>query len=158
MSTWAKLLIAAVALGLAAAGGAYKMHEHDQIALDKVKQEFSLFKGGVSALGEKAEGDAKLKTEADKALKKRIDDEHKRVVAGLVADIKRMRDERDRARGSFTPAAPAGAVRPDLACFDRVALESALRELVAEVRSLVDEGAAATLDLNAAKAWNLERK
>lgn len=158
MSIWLRLLAVSVALAAAAGFGAYKMHEHDQVALDKVKQDFSLFEARVSALGEKAKSDAKSKEAADAALKKRIDDENKRVVAGLVADIKRMRDERDRARGSFVPAPLAGAARPDLACFDRTALESALRDFVAEIRSLVDEGTAATVDLNAAKAWNLERK
>ena len=159
MSSWpVKTVVAALILALVAGGAAYKMREHDQIKYNALKAEYERFKGGVAALGEAA-----TKAVADEVangvkLKARTDDENKRVVASLRADIRRLRDDADRARGSHVPAAGAGAVRPDLACFDRAALESALRGLVAEVRGLVDEGAEATVNLNAAKLWNTTRE
>lgn len=155
---WVKVAIAAAVLAAAMGFAAYKMHEHDMIAFNALQSEYDTFKGGVAALGEQAKKDAEKKAADDAKLKKRIDDENKRTVANLRADIARLRDQADRARGSFVPPALAGTARPDLACFDRAALESTLRELVAEVRGLVDEGTAATINLNTAKAWNAERK
>lgn len=146
-----------VVLGIAGAG-AYANGVRWEAKYGKLQASFNTFKGGVAALGEQAKTKAALQALADLKNKERADDENKRTVATLRADVKRLRDERDRARGSYVPPAPAGAARPDLACFDRAALESALRELVVEVRGLVDEGAAATVDLNTAKLWEQGRK
>jgi len=137
--------------------GALKMHQHDARAYDELADQFSTFKGGVAALGEQAKKDAAAKAVKDKANKEKADAENKRTTDALRADVERLRDERDRARGSFVPAAPAGARRPDLACFDRAELESAIRGLVTDVRSLVDEGSQATVDLNTAKACGRSR-
>lgn len=157
-AAWVKWAAVALVLAVVAGGAAYKMHAHDMIAYNALKTEYDTFKGGVAALGEQAKKDAAKKALDDLKNKERADDENKRVVAALRADIKRLRLEADRARGSFVPPASTGASRPDLACFDRAALESALRELVAEVRGFVDEGAAATVDLNTAKLWEQGRK
>lgn len=155
--SWVKPVgVLLVVLSIAGAG-AYANGVRWETKYDKLQANYDTFKGGVAALGEKAKADAAKKAADDAKLKARIDDENKRDVAGLRAAVARLRLEADRARGSYVPPADTGARRPDLACFDRAALESAVRELVAEVRGLVDEGSAATLDLNAAKLWNSER-
>ena len=156
--TWVKPLgILLVVLGIAGAG-AYANGVRWEGKYDKLAAEFSTFKGGVAALGEAAAKAAAEKAANDAKLKAKADNENKRAVSDLRATVARLRLEADRARGSYVPAAPTGAARPDLACFDRAALESALRELVAEVRGFVDEGAEATVNLNAAKLWNTQRE
>lgn len=155
--TWIKPLgILLVVLAIAGAG-AYANGVRWEAKYDKLQASFDTFKGGVAALGEQAKKDAADKAANDVKLKARTDDENKRTVADLRATVARLRLEADRARGSFVPPASTGASRPDLACFDRAALESAIRELVTEVRRLVDEGSQATLDLNAAKLWSAAR-
>ena len=72
-------------------------------------------------------------------------------IAGLNADIKRMRD--DRARSRFVPAAPAGSRSVDLACFDRAELERTLRDFDTAIQGLVDQGSADAVGLNVARSW-----
>lgn len=158
MLTWVKpLSILLVVLGIAGAG-AYANGVRWESKYDKLQASYNTFKGGVAALGEAAKAKAAQQALHDLKNRERTDDENARTIATLRTDIARLRLERDSARGSYVPAAPTGAARPDLACFDRAALESALRELVAEVRGFVDEGAEATLNLNTAKLWNTQRE
>lgn len=150
LSPIGRLVMAWVAGAAIGFGGAWTVQGW---RLDALKSEYSSFKGGVAALGEQAKAaNAKIALGNLKA-KERADEENLRTTATLRADIERLRHDRDSARGSFVPAAPAAARRPDLACFDRDELESAIRELVVEVRGLTDQGDAATLDLNTAKRW-----
>jgi hypothetical protein len=148
-------IAAAVAfIGLGAALKVQTMRLHSaQTNLAAEQLAFKTFKRQVAALGELAQRDAAVHAAADRLLKEQADVEHNKVVLKLSADIKRLRDERDGARGSIVPAAPASAGRPDLACFDRGTLESAFRGFIAEARGLADEGTAATVDLNTAKQW-----
>ena len=154
---WVKWTAAALILVAVAGGAAYAMHSHDQVKYDALKTEYDTFKGGVAALGEQAKAAAALQALNDLKKRERADDENKRTHTADVNTILRLRAQLDSARGSYVPAASTGAARPDLACFDRAALESALRELVTEVRGFVDEGAAATVDLNTAKLWEQGR-
>ena len=157
-ATWVKPLgILLVVLAIAGAG-AYANGVRWEAKYDKLQASYDTFKGGVAALGEQAKAKAALQALADLKKQERADDENKRTVATLRADIKRVRLEADRARGGGVPAAPAGASRPDLACFDRAAFESAYGELTAEVRGGADEGTEATVDLNTAKIWEQGRK
>lgn len=104
----------------------------------------------------KAQGEAAKKVvEAviarDNKLKERTDNDHKVTIDKLNADIKRLRDNRPRT--SFVPTAPASARSPEVACFDRSELESAIRDFDAGIQRLVDEGSARTVDLDSAKQW-----
>ena len=146
-----------VALGLAflafGAFTAYRMHKHDQIALNALQSEYDTFKGGVAALGKAAEVRTKAENAANLKRKQDADKENADAFAVANRTIASLRRDADRARGSFVPGASSTAKRPDLACFDRVELESAVRGLVTEVRGFVDEGGKATLDLNTARVW-----
>jgi hypothetical protein len=143
-----------VALALACMGfGAVKMHQHDQKKYDALETQFETFKAKTAALGEAAITAAKAKAAADKLKQETTDVEHEKIVLKLTADIKRMRADADSARGSYVPPAPAASSRPELACFDRGALESAIGELVTEVRAGADEGTTETIDLDTAKRW-----
>ena len=118
-----------------------------------IQVEYDSFKAEQKALGDKAAKEAAAKEALDKAAKEKADADHQATVARLTSTIGKLRADADRARGSFVPAAPANASRPELACFDRPALESAIRDFVADVRGQVDQGTAATVDLDNAKSW-----
>lgn len=150
---WTRWAVLAAALIAAAAFGAVKMHQHDQKAYDELAGQYATFKAEVAAAGQAQEKRAAAIAAHDGLLKEEANEENRTALAAMRADVKRLRRERDSARSSILPAAPAGTGRPDLACFDRGALESALRALVADVRGFVDEGAEAVVDLNSAKLW-----
>ena len=143
-------------LGIASAG-AYANGVRWELKYQKLNAEYVSFSNGVAKLGEQAKAKNALIAFDDIKKKERVDDENARRHTADINTILRLRRDADGARRSFVPPASAGAARPDLACFDRTALESALRELVTEVRGFVDEGAAATIDLDTAKIWNQER-
>lgn len=146
------LLYAAIAAALAGAGavGASKYYGS---RLKALQAEYDQFKGGVEALGRAAE---KRKAEielSNKLSKEKADRENKDAASRLLADVKRLRDERDRARGSIVPSAPADSRSPDLACFARTELESAIGELVGQLRGISQEGDQTALSLKVAREW-----
>jgi hypothetical protein len=143
------LALGSFALGLASgAGGAWTVQGW---RLDAVQAEFDGFAATVKAQGEAAEKLAKAKADEDKRNKERVDREYKTTIAGLAADVKRLRD--DRARSGYVPAAPAGSRSPGLACFDRAELEQALRRFDEEITGLFAEGDADAVGLNSAREW-----
>lgn len=143
------LALGSFALGLASgAGGAWTVQGW---RLDAVQAKFDGFVTITKAQGEAAEKLAKAKADEDKRNKERVDREYQTTIAGLAADVKRLRD--DRARSGYVPAAPAGSRSPDLACFDRAELEQALRRFDEEVTGLFAEGDADAVGLNVARSW-----
>lgn len=140
--------------------GAWKMHEHMQGKVDAVQHELDVFRGGVKALGEAAE---KVKQQTEAQRKKDKEDADKTLDAVLdtgAADLARMRKQRDDARRSVVPSAPADTKRPDLACYDRAILEQGmgenLRGLREAGRGLADKGATNTVRLAVGSAWALK--
>src|SRR3990167_9306543 len=119
--------------------------------LESVKAEDAEFKGGVEALGKAPEQAAKVKEAKDKLAKEKADADKKRLTTDLAATVKRLRDAR--ASRSFVPSAPAASTRPDFACFDRKALESAIGGFIEEARTIADRGSEATINLDTAKKW-----
>lgn len=119
--------------------------------LDASVAKYDLFVEQVKSVGELAEVEAKRIEDKYDQLKKDADRENKLALDTLRADIKRMRNERP--GGSFVPAAAAGSIRPDLTCYNRTEFVSAIGRLVDGVRGLTDEGSAATVNLNTARAW-----
>lgn len=145
-----------VALGLAmlaaAAFGAFRMHEHDRKAYDKLQGEFVVFKDKVTALGIQAKKDAKAKEDLDKKRKDAADHENALALDTLADTVASLRNSR--AGRSIVPPAPAASKCPSgQACFDRAELERALRDYRSEIRGFVDEGSAVTIDLNTARRW-----
>ena len=148
-------IILAILLALAVAGDALlaKLYTGALKDVARIQQAYDSFKAQVKVEGEEAQKKAKVQEMANQLRKDTADAEHKVTVAALTADIAKLRHDRDSARGDFLPPAPSGSSRPDLSCYDRAALESALGGFIAEVRGFADEGAAATVDLNTAKSW-----
>ena len=86
------LALGSFALGLASgAGGAWTVQGW---RLDAVQAEFDGFTATVKAQGEAAEKLAKAKADEDKRNKERVDREYQTTIAGLAADVKRLRDDR----------------------------------------------------------------
>ena len=142
------LALGSFALGLASgAGGAWTVQGW---RLDAMKTEFDGFVTTTKAQGEIAENLAKAKEAEHKREKEIADHEYRTAIAGLAADVKRLRD--DRARGGYVPAAPAGSRSPGLACFDRTELEQALQRLDDEISGLIGEGDADAVGLNVARS------
>lgn len=144
---WA--LVALFALGLSSgAGGAWWVQG---LRLDAVKAEYAGFVATTKAQGEAAKKLADATAAEDKRKKESSDHEYQTTIAGLNADIKRMRD--DRARSRFVPAAPAGSRSVGLACFDRADLERTLQQFDEAVTGLIAEGDADAVGLNVARSW-----
>lgn len=143
------LALGSFALGLASgAGGAWTVQGW---RLDTVQAKFDGFVATTRVEGEAAEKLAKAAADEDKRNKERVDREYQTTIAGLAADVKRLRD--DRARSGYVPAAPAGSRSPGLACFDRAELEQALRRFDEEITGLFAEGDADAVGLNVARSW-----
>jgi hypothetical protein len=79
-------------------------------------------------------------------------DDHQSFKDAVAAHRKSMKNA---AASNYVPAAPTGASRPDLACFDRTQLESTIRNLDAGIQGLIDKGDEAVVNLNTGKRWAL---
>ena len=145
LMAWGAIAAGAVILSLT--GAVYVQ----TLRLASCKAEFAEFKGGVEAIGKAAEKAAKDKAMQDKLFKEKADAQNTSALASLRATVKRLRDASP--SGSFVPPAPAGASRPDLACYSRPEYLGATGNLVEGLRRLADEGAEAAVGLNTAKEW-----
>ena len=141
---------AAVAAGVAFVGMGIAL-KITRSELATCKAEYQSFKATTESIALAAI--ARLKAEAVRqaGLRKESDDKYAKEHAALSAANKRLLD--DRSRGDRVPAAPAGSKRPDLACFGRADLESALRRLDEGISGLVDEGDQNTLRLKMSREW-----
>lgn len=141
-------LVAAIA-GLAIYAAVQRLEK------EQAKAEFAKFRADVQSEAAKAKVKAAQREAADLEKKRKSDDENKRTHDSDAAIIAQLR--RDNSSSSRLPEAPSGSKRPDLACFDRAEYQRAdgatTEKLFAGARGLADEGTAATIDLNTARAW-----
>ena len=144
----ATLLWLIAAAFVAGAGGAWLVQG---LRLDAVQAKYDGFVATTKAQGEAAKKLADATAAEDKRKKESSDHDYQTTIAGLRADVKRMRDARAGSR--FVPAAPAGSRRVDLACFDRAELERTIRDFDTAIQGLVDQGSADAVGLNVARSW-----
>ena len=99
-----------------------------------------------------AENERKVKVQIAQAKKdkEKADESHKRTVARLQFDIKRLRDNPP---SSFLPPATAGSSSPERATLDRAEFDAALRSYRTEVIGLLAEGDEGIAGLDTAKQW-----
>ena len=99
-----------------------------------------------------AENDKRVKIAIAQAKKdkEKADENHKRVVARLQFDVKRLRDNPP---SSFLPPAPAGSTSPERASFNRAELDRALRSFEEGIEGLIAEGDDSRIGLDTAKRW-----
>ena len=119
---------------------------------DAIKHDFEQFKGVTKAIGQIYKDKAKRIEAEYKALTKRTDDAHKKDTADLRADADRLRKQLNSGGGGLS-GIPANPQRPDLACFERSQLDSAIRQYQSDLLGIAQKGAQATLDLDTAKSW-----
>lgn len=130
-----------IAIGLlAAAVGMYVWH--CERAKDKLAQSIAIAEQQAVENAKQAMRDLKNK--------ERADENYQRNITRLRADVKRLRN----ASASLVPPAPAGSPSPERACFDRGAIDTALRAFTDGVAGLIEEGDAAIIGLDEAKAWS----
>ena len=143
------LVAAAFVIGLSSgAGGAWWVQG---LRLDAVQAEYDGFVATTKAEGEAAKKLAEATAAEDKRKKESSDHDYQTTIAGLNADVKRMRDARASIR--YVPAAPAGSRSVGLACFDRAELERTLQQFDEAITGLVAEGDADAVGLNVARSW-----
>ena len=99
-----------------------------------------------------AENDKRVKIAIAQAKKdkEKADENHKRVVARLQFDVKRLRDNPP---SSFLPAPAPGSPSPERATLDRAEFNAALRSYREAVIGLLAEGDSAIIGLDVAKIW-----
>jgi biopolymer transport protein ExbB/TolQ len=149
---WALRLGLYAALCAAIAGaGAWQMHKWDAGRYDALQADYATFKAATAAAGQAAQQRAQAQEKSNQQAKDKADENHTNAVAGLNAQLERLR--RAAAAGSTVPAAPAAARSPQLACFDRALLGDAVDGFVGDVSRQVASGAAATVDLDNVKSW-----
>ncbi len=88
----------------------------------------------------------------DDALKEKLDNENKDLHAKLAVAGKRLRDAIN-SRGGGLSSIPVATVRPDLACFDRAELDTAIRLYQSDLLGIAEKGATATLNLDTGISW-----
>lgn len=113
----------------------------------QVQVEFDKFKNEVTATGLKAKQDA---------ITKETNDAKRVAVAQSERDIaiERLRVASARPRGGFVSAPAAGSPDSGKVCYDRLALDAALRRLDTGVSAIVTEGDGQIINaLSLLKAW-----
>lgn len=149
---WAIRIALYAALCAAIAGvGAWRMHKWDAARYEKLQAAYADFKAATAATAKAARQRADAQQQLDQQAKEQADENHTHAIAGLNAQLERLR--RAAAGGHTVPAAPADSRQPQLACFDRALLGDAVDGLIGDVSRQVASGAAATLDLDNARAW-----
>jgi len=142
------LAIAMVTSVFMGAAGAWYLQG---LRIDKLKADHSLEIQKIKNMGEIVQSKSDTITVTQEKAKEVADVDYKETIKRLNADNKRLRNER--ARTSYTPAAPANTDRPDLACFDRTELEQAFRFLDAGISELTQEGDTNALRLSVGMKW-----
>ena len=145
------LWIALAAFVAGFAIGAWPAWYIQGLRLTTAKSELAAFVSTAKAIGEASQREADAKAKIDRKLKEDSDREYQSDIARLRADNQRLRNSRT--SSSYVPAAPPGSRSPDLACFNRAELESALQRLDAGISRLVEEGDEDAVGLDSVKRW-----
>lgn len=141
------LLLLQLAVGYGFVAG----KRYDAGRVQAAQQEYADLQQKVKTLGEQAQQRAAQQAAEDATRKDQADEQNRVTIAALRDQLSRMRDANARSR--YVPAASPSASRPDLACFARADLESAIRAFADEVQGLVAEGDEARINLDTAKTW-----
>lgn len=158
LENWRTVGVLVLVAALGGYGSVMRLErDHARNELEAEKVAFAKFKTEVKAAGDAQNARAKAIAAHDELLKEEADNDHEVALAGLRADIARLRRERDDSRSGELPPAPSGSSRPDLFCVERAEYQREDGELAARLRAgargLADEGTEATVNLDSAKRW-----
>lgn len=148
-------VIGGVALGAFALGGSAAWTVQGW-RLDAANAKYEVFVTKTEAAGKVQDAASKAKDAANKLKQEKANEENLRTKRALTVALNSLRNSRP--GSSFVPAAPAGAVRPDLACYSRPEFVGAVGSFIEAARGLADEGTAAAIDLNTARQWATQPK
>lgn len=121
---------------------------------EAVRAEFAEFKGGVAALGAKAQKEALERERRDVERKEKADADHAKTKSDLnavYAAYRSLRDQRSGGGGLSSPAPSASS--PERICFDPTQFRAALRRLDEGILGIAQTGDQAIADLDTAKKW-----
>lgn len=140
--------IIALVLALAIGAAYFRGHHSGYVeGKQEIQTLFDAFKNEVTQAGLKAKQDALDKEKKDAA---QIAD----AVSVRDAALARLRTEQARPRGGFVPGATGTTADSRKVCYDRAALDAALRNLDTGVSQLVNQGDLAVIDaITLLKAW-----
>lgn len=156
MNPLAYKLIGILVVVAALFGAGYKLgYDYQEKRVLAVTSELADFKARVDEDGKQAQTIVENKAAADKLLKEKTDEASQRAVAAVIADNDKLR--KYRARTGYVPAASPGSKRPNVACFDRAKLESAIQLADAGISELIKQGDECRVSLDSAKTWAAAR-
>jgi len=113
--------------------------------------DFAEYKTKVETLGEAQAKRTAETIKADKERKENADATYKTRIAGLNAELSKLRNS---ASASSLPAAPADTRCPkEWACFDRSELDDAIRDFTTETAAIAGKGETVRLMLTSAIEW-----
>ncbi len=125
-----------------------------QTRINNIKNEYNAFVDRTRFLGEQAKDDARIKEVFYKESKERVDNENKKTITSLRADVSRLRKQYTGA--SIVPRAAAYSRSPDLSCFDRGELTQAVDNLTHGLWRIAQQGDESAESLNSAREWAKE--
>jgi hypothetical protein len=143
--------IAAAAFAAGIATGGIPAWKYQGAMKDAVQAKYTSFVAQTKAEGEAAQKIALAKEAQDKLNKENADETYKQLMARN-ADLA-MQLLNSRASRGYLPAASAGSSHPERACFNRLQLGEAIRQLDAGVQSVIDQGDSARIGLDTAKVF-----
>ena len=152
LGNWKILVLAGFILVCAAAVGVSRL----QLAaaksdLAKVTANYANFVALTKAEGEAQKAHNKITIANQQQLVKEKDIENAALHTALNDTVKRLRHARS--SSSILPAAPPTSKSPNLACFSRADLDTALRNFLGDTEEIAIEGDSATIDLDTGKKW-----
>ena len=152
LSNWRLLLLGGFVLICAAAVGVSRLElAHVRHKLDAVTSEYSMFVANAKAEGDAQNAKAKATDELHASIVKEKDHENAILHDQLNVTAKRLRDLNT--NRSYLPPITPSSHRPDLQCFDRAELDTAIRSFDRDIQELVIESESATVDLDTGKKW-----
>lgn len=136
------------ALVIAGLGVALKVQSS---RLEAKTAQYDGFVAQVKAIGEVQETETKRVNEKYLEIVKEKDNENLIVKTKLAVVTKRLRD--NNTSSSLVPTNPTSSRSPNLSCYDRIELDSALRSFTGGTEELIIEGQSSAIDLNTGKEW-----
>ena len=152
LGNWRLLLLGGFVFICASAVGVSRLElSHVRHKLDAVTSDYAMFVATAKEDGDAQNERAKAADLLHASIVKEKDHENSVFHDQLNLTARRLRDANTN-RSYLPPIAP-GSKSPDLACFNRAELDSAIRSFDRDIQELAIEGESSTVDLDTAKDW-----
>jgi hypothetical protein len=145
------LYVAGISFAAGLASGAVPAWKYQAALKEVVQAKFDSFVAQTKAEGVAAQKIAAAKDAQYKLDKENSDEQYKNNLADAAVVSQRLLH--DRSSRGYLPQASATSSHPDRACFNRLQLGEAIRELDAGVQGIVDQGDRARIGLDTGRVW-----